>query len=114
MKKSNLFKFLSPYKNRLIGWNVECDNDGCVDCVVMSKNDVKISFSEDLREHITNMVLMRGNSSLRVDFRFVSVHGDFVNVDVLQSGLHKLKRQNCVEKEEIFLYFCFFSSNKIL
>ena len=114
MKKSGLYKFLSPYKESLIDWNVECDNDGCVDCVVMSKNDVKISFSEDLREHITNMVLMRGNSSLRVDFRFVSVHGNFVNVDVLQSGLYKLKRQNCVEKEEISLYFCFLSSNKIL
>lgn len=114
MKKSGLYKFLSPYKESLIDWNVECDNDGCIDCVVISKGDVKISFSEDLREHITNMVLMRGNSSLRVDFRFVSVHGDFVNVDVLQSGLHKLKRQNCVEKEEIFLYFRFLSSNKIL
>lgn len=114
MKKSGLYKFLSPYKESLIDWNVECDNDGCVDCVVISKDDVKISFSEDLREHITNMVLMRGNSSLRVDFRFVCVHGDFVNVDVLQSGLNKLKYQNCVEKDEIFLYFRFLSSNKIL
>lgn len=57
-RKSFLNKILDNYASLFEQWEKECFNDGCIDEITYSKDNMKIIFQEDLREHITNLFII--------------------------------------------------------
>lgn len=95
-------------------WNMICENDGCEDIVSLTKENVKIVFREDLREHIINFEIISPKSTLKVYYRQLSFHGYYAGVENLKEKLHCLDGKNNVEEDELNIYYDFLKKNDLI
>lgn len=56
--KSILTKILDNYTSLFEQWGKKYFNDGSIDEITYVKDNMKIIFQEDLREHITNLFII--------------------------------------------------------
>ena len=88
-------------------------DDGSVDEISYVKNNIKIVFQEDLREHITNLYIIDFQKKIgKIHYRDIMLDNGLTGVDKLKNALSLLK--NNAEKREIEIYIEFLQTNNII
>lgn len=112
-RKSTLTKILDDYDSLFETWEKESFHDGSVDEISYVKNNIKIVFQEDLREHITNLYMIDFQKQIgKIHYRDIMLDNGLTGVDKLKNALSLLK--NNAEKQEIEIYIEFLQTNNII
>jgi hypothetical protein len=112
-KKSILNIVLDAYNSLFEMWKKESFNDGSIDEIAYVKDNIKIIFQEDLREHITNLFVIDSKKQIgKVYYRELMLNKEMVGIDRIKNSLASLKNNS--EKQEVEIYIEFLKLNKIL
>ena len=113
--KSILNKILNNYNPLFEMWERKSFNDGSVNEITFKKDNIKIIFEEDLREHITNLFIINSQKKIgKVYYREVMLNDELMGVEELKESLSLLENKNNSESQEIKIYIKFLKLNKIL
>ncbi len=111
--KSTLNKILDNYDSLFEKWEKKSFNDGSIDEIAYVKDNIKIIFQEDLREHITNLFIIDSKKQIgKVYYREIMLNKELVGVEKIKNSLSLLKNNS--EKQEVEIYIEFLISNKLL
>lgn len=114
-KRSPLQKAISQHEHLLKSWTKNYYNDGSIEEIIYEKDEMKIIFQEDLREHIVNLrVVHPCKRYIKVEYRQCIYCAEELDCEDLINGLQRLKDLNNKEGEEISLYFDFIKKNEIV
>lgn len=96
-------------------WDRESFSDSSIEEIVFKKNKIKLTFQEDLREHIVNLFV---TDSLEINgkvyYREIKFSDNLIGVEEMKKSISLLGNKNNVEKQEIEIYVNFLKANKIL
>ena len=114
-KKSPLNNSLNMYNFLFEEWDRESFSDSSIEEIVFKKNKIKLTFQEDLREHIVNLFV---TDSLEINgkvyYREIKFLDNLIGVEEMKKSISLLGNKNNVEKQEIEIYVNFLKANKIL
>lgn len=114
-KNSTLNKILNMYLSSFNNWERKRFNDGSIDEVVFENDNIKIIFSEDLREHIVNLFVIHPQKIIaKVYYREIFLGNELIGVEELKNSILELENKNNVEKKEVEIYIEFLKNNKII
>lgn len=109
--KTPLQKSISKYCFLLDEWKKRYTNDYSVEEFVFEKDDNRIMFQEDLREHIVNFSAKKdSNKSVKVFFRKI-VNSNCFLINELQESLNELGIKGGKEEKEVEIYFKWLQEN---
>lgn len=113
--KSPLQEAVNQHEHLIKDWAKECFNDGSIEEITYEKDEIKIIFQEDLREHIVNLRIVHPcKRYIKVEYRQCLYCAEVLDCENLINGLERLKGLNNKEREEISLYFDFLKKNNIV
>ena len=113
--KSILTKILDNYTSLFEQWEKKYFNDGSIDEITYVKDNMKIIFQEDLRDHITNFFIIDTKKQMgKVYYREIIMNKELLGIDKIKDSLELLKNKNNCEKREVEIYIEFLKINKIL
>lgn len=113
--KSILNKILDHYTSLFERWERKCFNDGSIDEITYTKDNMQVIFQEDLREHITNLFIIDAKKQMgKIYYREIMMNKELIGIDKIKDSLELLKNENNCEKQEVELYIDFLKLNKIL
>ncbi len=113
--KSILNKILDNYTSLFEQWEKKYFNDGSIDEITYVKDNMKIIFQEDLREHITNLFIIDTKKQIgKIYYREIMMNKELLGIDKIKDSLELLKNKNNCEKQEVETYIEFLKLNKIL
>lgn len=114
-KKTILNEILNNYNSLFEMWKRESFNDGSIDEITYVKDNMKIIFQEDLREHITNLFIIDTKKQMgKIYYREIMMNKELLGIDKIKDSLALLKNKNNCEKQEVETYIEFLKLNKIL
>ena len=114
-KKSILNKVLDNYIALFVLWEKKCFNDSSIDEITYVKDNMKIIFQEDLREHITNLFIIDKKRQMgKIYYREIMLNKELLGIDKIKDSLALLRNKNNCEKQEVEIYIEFLKLNKIL
>lgn len=114
-KNSVLNIILNNYNSVFEMWERESFNDGSIDEISFKKDNIKIIFQEDLREHITNLFLICSQKKIgKIYYREVTLDNELIGVEELKKSISLLENKNNSEIQEVEIYIKFLKLNKIL
>lgn len=90
-------------------------NDGSLDGITYVKDNMKIIFQEDLREHTTNLFIINTKKQIgKIYYRAIMMNKELQGIDKIKDSLGLLKNKNNFGKQEVEIYIEFLKLNKIL
>ena len=114
-KMSTLDKVLNNYNSLFEMWKKESFKDDSIDEITYKKDNIVITFQEDLREHITNLFIINFQKKIgKVYYRDVDLSEELIGVKELKKALALLENKNNCEKQEVGIYIEFLKLNNIL
>lgn len=97
------------------GWVKFASNDGCIDEIRFDKKDISVIFMEDLREHITDFIMLgKTKRYLKVSYRHCYVYTTSLKTSALVNDIKRLGEQNNVEDKEVLAYIRFLKTNNFI
>ncbi len=113
--KSILNKVLDSYNSLFETWKKESFNSDTIDEILYTKDNIKIVFQEDLREHITNLSITHPQKRIgKICYRELVLDKELLGIDKIKNSLLSLGNKNNCEKQEVEIYIEFLKLNKIL
>ena len=88
--KSILNKILDNYTSLFEQWKKNFFNDGSIDEITYVKDNMKIIFQEDLREHITNLFIIDTKKQIgRIYYRKIIMNKELLGIDKIKDDAYE-------------------------
>ena len=117
LKKVNtpLLKALENYEPLFGDWEKEYINDNGIEEISYERDDIKIVFQEDLREHIVNFSVLNPNKRIiNIYFRRCVYLEESLNGSMILEGINRLGKQTNIERAEVSMYMEFLVVNGLI
>ena len=114
-RTSLLLRCLNKNASLFDKWKKRYLNDGSIEEIIYEKDNIRIIFQEDVREHIVNFFVLDSQKRIaKVYFREVFLGKNLTNTDEFKKSILELGNKNNIEEQEIKIYIDFLKRFKLI